>query len=207
MKAMTMQELYELLNTPKFQKPEEGDLFYNFYIYQYPADKEYEMRSQIVEFKKNLIRPTSYVDVLALDIFEEFLNFLDQKKFLRHPSMLKYLQEKEDSDPSNAGNVQDTLIRNAHSKEFLQFLHDKIMAHIEINDELKRPYVFFYGIGSIFPYLRVNDLLAMYEDFNITHKYKILVFYPGESVRNSFSLFNILPDHHTYRATLLMNED
>ena len=60
MKSMTIPELYELLNSPRFRKPEEGDLFYNFYIYQYPAEKEYEMRAQIEEFQKNLIRPTMY---------------------------------------------------------------------------------------------------------------------------------------------------
>lgn len=204
---MTIQELYELLNTPKFQKPEEGDLFYNFYVFQYDPEKEYDIRNQILEFKKNLRRPTSYVDVLEIDIFEEYLNFLDQRKFLRHPSMLKYLIDKEKEGTENASSVQETLIRNAHSREFLQFLHERIMRHIEIEDELKRPYVFLYGIGSIYPYLRVNDLLAMYEDYNITHKYKILVFYPGKSSMNSFSLFKTLPDHHTYRATLLINDN
>ena len=206
MKSMTIPELYELLNSPKFRKPEEGDLFYNFFIYQYPAEKEYEMRDQIVEFQNNLIRPTTYVDVLSINIFDEFCNFLDGKKFLRHPSMLKYLAEKEAANPENAQNVQDTLVRNAHSKEFLEYLHKRIMDHIEIDDEYQRPYVFLYGVGSIFPYLRVNELLAMYEDYNITHKYKILVFYPGHREENSFSLFGLLPDHHTYRATLLVNE-
>ena len=207
MRDMTMSELYELLNSKKFQDTEEGDLFYNFFIYQYSAEKEYEMREQIIEFKRNLKRPTSYVDVLNIDIFEEFCNFLDGKKFLRHPSMLKYLRDKEDASPENAGNVQATLSRNAHSKDFIKYLHERIMEHKEIKDGLKRPYVFLYGIGAMYPYLRVNDLLAMYEDFNISNAYKLLVFYPGNSVQNSFSLFGMLPDHHTYRAIRLVNEE
>lgn len=202
----TVGKLYELLNSDRFQKPEVGDLFYNFFIYQYPASKEYLMRKYIMDFKKNLKRPTTYVDALTIDLFEEFCNFLDQKKFLRHPSMLKYLAEKEDADPANSANVRDTLVRNAHSKEFLEYLHKRIMDHIRIEDDYKRPYVFLYGVGSIFPYLRVNEFLAMYEDYNMTHKYKIVVFYPGHSQKNSFSLFDILPDHHTYRATLLLND-
>ena len=207
MRDMTMAELYELLNSKKFQDTEEGDLFYNFFIYQYSAEKEYEMREQIIEFKRNLKRPTSYVDVLTIDIFDEFCNFLDRKKFLSHPSMLKYLRDKEDANPENAGSVQDTLSRKAHSKDFIKYLHERIMEHKEIKDGLKRPYVFLYGIGAMYPYLRVNDLLAMYEDFNISNAYKLLVFYPGNSVQNSFSLFGMLPDHHTYRAIRLVNED
>lgn len=207
MKEMTMEELYELLNSKKFQQTEEGDLFYNFHIYQYPAEKEYEIRDQILEFKKNLKRPTSYVDVLAIDLFEEFCNYLDKKEFLWYPSMLDFLKGEEDEDASNAASVQDTLTLEAHSEDFLRFLHDRILEHINIEDDLKRPYVFFYGIGSMFPYLRVNDLLAMYEDYNIPHRYKIVVFYPGKSVDNSFSLFGVLPDNHTYRAFLLINDD
>lgn len=63
-----------------------------------------------------------------------------------------------------------------------------------------------YGIGSMYPYLRVNEFLALYEDYNETDKYKIIVFYPGHRDQNSFRLFDTLPDNHTYRATLLINE-
>lgn len=206
MNTMTPQELYELLNSAKFRKTEEGDLFYNFYIYQYPADKEYEMRDQIMEFKENLIRPTTYVDALVIDLFEEFCSFLDQRKFLRHPSMLHYLADKEDADATTSNSVRDTLVRQAHSKEFLEYLHAKIMDHITIVDEFDRPYIFLHGIGSMYPYLRVNELLSMYEDYNLTHKYKLLVFYPGKRDHNSFSLFGMLPDHNTYRAKVLNNE-
>lgn len=157
---MTIKELDDKLNSPGFQDTENGDLFYNFFIYQYPAEKEYDIRQQVQEFKANLIRPTNYVDVLTLNLFEEFCNFLDQKKFLRHPSMLKYQLEKEQADPSKAQNTQDTLTRNAHSPEFVQYIHQRIIDHITIKDGYRRPYVFLYGIGSMFPYLRVNEFLA-----------------------------------------------
>ena len=158
---MTLKELDDKLNSPGFQDPENGDLFYNFFIYQYPADKEYDIRRQIQEFKANLIRPINYVDVLTLNLFEEFCHFLDQKKFLRHPSMLKYLMEKEQRDPSTAKNTQDTLTRNAHSPEFVRFIHQRIIDHITIKDQYRRPYVFMYGIGSMYPSLSVNELLGL----------------------------------------------
>lgn len=203
---MTIKELDDKLNSSGFQDTENGDLFYNFFIYQYPAEEEYDIRRQIQEFKANLIRPINYVDVLTLNLFEKFCNFLNQKKFLRHPSMLKYLLEKEQNDPSKAQNTQDTLARNAHSPEFVQYIHRRIIDHITIKDQYRRPYVFLYGIGSMFPYLRVNEFLALYEDYNETGKYKIIVFYPGHRDQNSFRLFDTLPDNHTYRATLLINE-
>lgn len=203
---MTIKELDDKLNSPGFQDTENGDLFYNFFIYQYPPEQEYDIRRQIQEFKTNLIRPTNYVDVLTLNLFEEFCNYLDQKKFLRHPSMLKYQLEKEQADPQTAQTTQDSLTRYAHSPEFLQYIHARVNAHITLKDDYRRPYVFLHGIGSMYPYLRVNEFLALYEDYNDTSRYKILVFYPGCREQNSFRLFGTLPDNHTYRATLLVNE-
>lgn len=204
---MTIQELDQKLNSPGFQDTE-NDLFYNYYIYQYPATEEYEIRRQIQEFKRNLIRPTNYQDVLTLNLFDEFCDFLDHKKFLRHPSMLQYLLEKEKADPKTTEQVQETLARNAHSTEFLKYINNRIISHVTKNEEGKRySYVFLYGIGSMFPYLRVNQFLTLYENYNDTDKYKIIVFYPGEQDGNSFRLFNSLQDNHTYRAILLLNEN
>ena len=120
--------------------------------------------------------------------------------------MLKYQLEKEQADPTKSLSTQDTLTRNAHSPEFVQYIHQRISEHIKIDDDYKRPYVFLYGIGSMYPYLRVNEFLALYEDYNETSKYKLIVFYPGHRENNSFKLFNTLEDNHTYRATLLINE-
>jgi hypothetical protein len=78
--------------------------------------------------------------------------------------------------------------------------------HISQDDSYRRPFVFLYGIGSMYPYLRVNEFLASYENYNQTDNYKIIVFYPGRQEDNSFRLFGTLSDNHTYRATLLINE-
>ena len=203
---MTIKELDDKLNSPGFQDTENGDLFYNFFIYQYPAEKEYDIRKQIQEFKQNLIRPTNYVDVLTLDLFEEFCNYLNGQKFLKFASMLQYLLEKEQEQPDTSDKIFSTLERHAHSEKFVKYLHERIVAHITIDDEYRRPYVFMYGIGTMYPYLRANELLAKYEDYNETGRYKIILFYPGHREQSSFKLFDTLNDHHTYRATFLINE-
>lgn len=203
---MTIKELDEKLNSPGFQDPENGDLFYNYFIYQYPADKEYDIRKQIHDFKVDLSRPMNYLDVLVIDLFKEFCDFLDKTPFLKNPSLLQYLLKKEKDKPEKSDNVQSTLSRYAHSKDFLAFIHRRIMEHKAKKDEMRRPYVFLHGIGSMYPYLRVNEFLALYEDFNRTNEYKIIVFYPGNREENSYKLFHVLHDSNTYRATLLLNE-
>ena len=75
---MTIQQLYDKLCSPEFQDTDNGSLAYNFYIYQYPADKEYEMRDNIVDFCDKLARPAVFVDVLALNLFKEFCSFMEK---------------------------------------------------------------------------------------------------------------------------------
>lgn len=206
MKSMTVQELYDKLCSEKFQDPSNGDLFYNFFVYQYPAEKEYEMRDQIAEIKRNILRPSVYVDLLCLDIFEEFCTYLDNKPFgKKYPSRLAYLCEKE-KDPEMEQKVAESLMAEANGDEFLRYIHSRIMEHVSKVDEYKRPYVFLYGMGNIFPYLRTSNLLNRYESLNDSSRYKIILFYPGEKELNSFKLFGKLQDNHTYRAIVLMNE-
>lgn len=201
---MTIDELYEKLSSRQFQDTQNGDLFYNFFVYQYPAEKEYEIRQQIKEFKEQLIRPINYVDVLTMNLFEEFCNFLDGQAFGKlHPSYLKYLIEKDSVNPDN---VTKTLTNKANSDAFYGYVHNRIVQHISIEDDKIRPYIFLYGIGSMYPYLRTNVFLTNYEKYNQTSKYKLIVFYPGNVEKNTYHLFGMLNDEHTYRATLLIND-
>lgn len=204
MKYMTVSELYDKLCSDKFQDPANSDLFYNFFVYLYPADREMEMREQIADIKEKILRPTNNIDVLTLDIFEEFCHFLHSKRFGNEfPSKLDFYLDldKTDSDAAMEG-----LGIDANGKAFLQYLHERIMQHVSIVDKFKRPYVFMYGLGNIYPYLRASTLLSKYESLNDTQRYKIILFYPGEQDGSSFRLFNTLGDNHAYRAIVLMNE-
>lgn len=203
MKPMTVEQLYEKLCSKKFQDTQSGDLFYNFFVYLYPADKEFEMREQIDDIKENIKRPVNNVDVLTLDIFEEFCRFMDGQSFGKHPSYLNYMLEKDESRPDD---VTKALLLKANSDDFMLYIHNKIMEHVSKVDEYIRPYVFLYGLGNIYPYLRTSNLLNRYERYNRSERYKIILFYPGDQDGATFKLFGDLEDNHTYRAIVLMNE-
>ena len=203
MKPMTVEQLYEKLCSKKFQDTQSGDLFYNFFVYLYPADKEFEMREQIEDIKENIKRPVNNVDVLTLDIFEEFCRFMDGQSFGKHPSYLNYMLEKDESRPDG---VTKALLLKANSDDFMLYIHNKIMEHVSKVDEYIRPYVFLYGLGNIYPYLRTSNLLNRYERYNRSERYKIILFYPGDQDGATFKLFGDLEDNHTYRAIVLMNE-
>ena len=70
---MTITELYEQLRDPNFKNPTTANLFFPAYMYLYDPKREYEIREEITQLKKRLQRPDNYLDVLVLNVFEEFL--------------------------------------------------------------------------------------------------------------------------------------
>lgn len=200
---MTIEELYNKLEDKFFQDTDTGSIFYNVYIFQYKPEDEYEIRDQIQSLKTRLKRPNNNLDILAINLFEEFCDFLDHKSFGNNPSMLNYLLAKEEQGIS----VTNVLIQNASNEDFFKAVHDKIERHIENDNQLKKSFVFLYGIGQIYPYLRANTFLSNFERYNKGEKYKLIVFYPGRSVENSFSLFNRLKDDNTYRSIQLIEPE
>ncbi len=200
---MTVEQLYDKLCSKSFQDTE-SNIFYNFFVYLYQADKEFEMREQIDRIKENIKHPVNNVDILTLDIFEEFCNFMNAQSFGNHPSYLTYILEKDRIRPDD---VTRALQLKANGDAFMLYLHNRIMEHVnKIDDQYIRPYVFMYGLGNIYPYLRTSNLLNRYEPYNRSERYKIILFYPGDQSGSSFKLFGDLEDNHTYRAIVLMNE-
>lgn len=146
MKSMSIQELYDYLNSPEFQNVKSGNIFYNYYIYQYPAAKEYEMRRQLVVFKQNLERPTSFVNAMLLDLFQVFCDYLKAEKF-GPDSLFDVTLEDDRTQPDM---VTAELTNEANSDNFISYVHDRIGQHLDENDGLNKPYIFIYGIGRCF---------------------------------------------------------
>jgi hypothetical protein len=199
---MTVEELYQKMEDKSFQDNSVGSMFYNVYIFQYPAEDEYEIYRQIDEFKVRLKRPSNNLDILTLNIFDEFCAYLDKKPFGKNPSYLQYLLKKE---IGNSPAIQETLIRQACDEKFFEWIDNLIREHLNQENELTKSFVYLYGFGQIYPYLRTNTFLSNFERYNNGEHYKIIVFYPGHAQKNSFSLFGVLKDDHTYRSINLIN--
>ena len=178
MRPMTINELYDVLCSKKFQDLEHGVLNYNFYIFQYNP-------------------------ILDLNIFDEFCTYLSKKQFGPNPSYLDYIKNKEQSNPDG---ITKLLCAEALRPDFFKYIHKRIIDHVNIDDEMNRPYVFLYGMGDMFPYLRTNIFMANYEEYNKPNRYKIIIFYPGHKVEGNFRLFDSIDDQHNYRATFFIND-
>ena len=198
---MSIDDLYTKLEDKSFQDTDTGALFYNVFIYQYPAVEEYAIREQIGNLKQRLHRPNNNLDILTINVFDEFCVYLRQKSFGKNPSMLDYLLEKE----KEGMQVQDILTRSACREEFFERVDGAILKHFSDNNERNKTYVFLYGFGQIYPYLRTNTFLSNFEKYNRNESCKLIVFYPGHATGYGFSLFDVLDDQNAYRSIKLIN--
>ncbi|GGF79108.1 BREX protein BrxB domain-containing protein [Wenyingzhuangia marina] len=196
---MTISELYDKLADDGFKDFETGNLFFPAYMYVYKAEEEYHINQEIEDIKNRLHRPTNYLDVMILDIYEEFLEYLKQAKMAKTNKFEFYMQREKDKQDA----VEKSLFKDAYDPKFLEYLNTKIKKHLAIEDNFQRSYVFLKGFGNAFPYIRTSRFFNNFEKY--VKGYKLIMFYPGEA-KEYYSLFGLLKDENLYRAIKLINE-
>lgn len=194
---MSIDKLYDLLEKKDFLNPDTANIFSPFYFYTYDAKDEYSVRQEIERLKGKLERPLAMVDTLVLNLYEVLVEFL-QVSTVAGKSQFDIILDREKRNEEKA-RVQ--IERMVGSDEFCAFLVEKIKSHLSEDSHLKKVYVFLYGVGSVYPYLRVHNLISRLEQF--VKDYKMIIFYPGKLLDNNYQLFERLPSKNIYRANHL----
>lgn len=199
MKTQSIDSLYELLENRDFLNPETADIFSPFFFFTYDASKEYQVRKEIELLKEKLERPLAMVDTLVINIYETMIEFL-KNRMVAGKSSFDTLMEL---DKGNSRGVQVRLEGLIQREDFIKFLIEKIKSHLSSDSHLKKVYVFFYGIGSIYPYLRAHKLVSRLEQY--VKDYKVIIFYPGKLENGNYKLFGKITPRNIYRANNLNN--
>ncbi|MCB9352090.1 MAG: DUF1788 domain-containing protein [Lewinellaceae bacterium] len=196
---MTITELYNQLADKDFQDHLTGNLFFPAYMYVYGPEQEYEVDQEVMNIKDRLHRPTNYLEVMVMDIFQEFLAFLKTQKFGK-ASKYELFLEQEAQKPDR---VERSLKQMANDDRFFSWLHEKIKEHFTQAGEAEVAYVFVKGFGAIYPYLRASKFMNNFEKY--ISGYKLILFYPGKAT-DYYHLFGLLDDENLYRAIKLINQ-
>jgi len=168
-----LNDVFEILADPTFQKPGSGLMSFPAYVYVYPPDEEYALRKELPDLVKRLKRPSVQQEPLLVDIYEQFRRYLSQKT-LGGRSLLDRLQEAEEEDPDM---VAQRMKSHARSPEFTEFAASQFTEFANADASQARTYVLVHGWGAIFPYLRASMFLNRMEPH--LHGYKLILFYPG----------------------------
>ncbi len=196
--TMTITELYNQLCDKDFQNHETGNLFFPAYMYMYNPEHEYDVEKEILDIKNRLHRPNNYLDVMVVDIFEEFTSFLKNEKFGNTTKFNFFIEHESTKQDA----VDKSLKQDAYTEKFMNYLRDKISEH-HSSTEYEVAYVFMKGFGNSYPYIRASRFMSNFEKH--IKGYKLIMFYPGVA-KGYYSLFGLLQDENLYRAIKLINE-
>lgn len=192
-----LDDVFEILSDPTFQKPGSGLMSFPAYVYVYPPDEEYALRDELPRLVERLKRPSVGQEPLLANIYDQLRSYLSEKT-LGDRSILERLKEAEDGDPDM---VERRMKSHARSQEFAEYVAAKFNTFIHADADLPRTFVLVHGWGAIFPYLRASMFLNQMESH--LHEYKLILFYPGTYRNGAFRLFGKLESDEGYRATCL----
>lgn len=192
-----LDDVFRRLADPEFQELGAGLMSFPAYVYVYPPGREHEFREAVSRLPERLRRPNVGQDPLLVNVFEEFLSYLESESLSGRP-LLDHILEQEAGAPRKVGRQ---LRSQAKSDDFVQRLAGMFGQHVSEESELGRSYVLIHGWGAIYPYLRSSEFLDRMERH--MGEYKIILFYPGTYENGQFRLFGELTSNRVYRASYL----
>jgi len=161
-----------------------------FWIFDYPPDRELDMRSFL--FGTVLPALKKHVPVLraeSIDLLKLVTGVLEERKLL--DKVLSMQLSK--GDDSTLAALRSVL------KE------DKIAERIASQQDIANlDLLILTGVGSVYPMLRTHTLLSALHP--IMGNTPLLMFFPGRYDGHSLRLFNLLAEDHYYRAFRLVPE-
>lgn len=158
-----------------------------FYIFDYPAEEELQVRDHIHSLLNHLAQKKPELRVKHINLFDFVLNYLESRNLLDRA--LKMQKEKGDAALKRALEAP---------------LHESKLAPIfaEVVQPAQHDLVLLSGIGSVWPLLRSHTLLNNLHA--IMGRTPLVLFYPGRYDGQSLRLFGKLKNNNYYRAFKLV---
>lgn len=158
-----------------------------FYVFDYPPDKELEMRRQIEIITTHLQKHHTHIKFTHINLFKTMISYLKERGILEK----SFEMEKE----KDAEKLSKALYAPMKPERFIKFFSkQKDLSRLDL--------ILIDGVGSIWPLIRAHSLLNNLQ--SITGETSLILFYPGKYTGQSFKLFNLLKDNHYYRAFRLI---
>lgn len=170
------------LTSAKFLANEGQGNEIGFWVFDYPAEREMEMRDFVTEtvvpaLGKHQLRPA------VVNLFDLIIGLLEDRN----------LYDRVLDIQSNNGNEAALKALRPVLKE--DKLAQRIASQIDLNQV---DMLLLTGVGAAYPMLRSHTLLAALQ--SVMKDTPLVMFYPGRYDGYSLRLFNTLADDHYYRA-------
>ena len=182
-----------------------------FYIYDYPATQEIEVREHILLLVNQLqtMTPKTQEDfapkVLVIDLYDVALGILERRGVLRKVLDIetkRHVRTSSNPREDKFLSLLDNML-GADAKQLPDAIRDRYRS---AKNEENADIVFITGVGMVYPYVRAHTLLETLQ--GRIDDCPLVLFYPGTFARSSaagstMTLLGQLPASNYYRAKSL----
>ena len=161
----------------------------NYWIFDYPPEKELEVRERIEYMKNKNQKGTDEYQLVVFDLYDIIIDFLERKNFIDKC----YDFEKQRGFGRIVKAVSNSMKVSENDSLVVQYIQE----HTPEN-----AIAFLTGVGKCYPLLRSHNVLN-----NLHQSYlraPVVMFFPGTYNEQELILFNEIKDDNYYRAFRLV---
>lgn len=184
-----LDEMEIAIRKPSFRKSSGKANEVNYWIFDYPPERELEVRERIEYLKYKNRKGADGFELVVFDLYNIIIDFLEQKGFMEKC----YDFERKAGISRIVRAVSNSMKVNDDDSLIVRYIKD----HTPEN-----AVVFLVGIGKCYPILRSHKVLNNLHQAFV--RAPVVMFFPGTYNEQELILFNEIKDDNYYRAFRLV---
>lgn len=184
-----LDEMEAAIKKPSFRASSGKANEVNYWIFDYPPERELEVRERIEYMKNKNSKGTDDFELVVFDLYDIIVDYLEEKNFM--DKCFQFGQKKGLDRITKA--VNNSIKINDDDSFIVQYIKD----HTPEN-----AVVFLTGVGKCYPILRSHKVLNNLHQAFV--RVPVVMFFPGTYNEQELILFNEIKDDNYYRAFKLV---
>jgi len=184
-----LDEMEAAIKKPSFRTSSGRANEVNYWIFDYPPERELEVRERIEYMKKKNSKGTDDFELVVFDLYDIIIDYLEGKNFM---DKCFQFEKKKGLDRITKA-VNNSMKINDDDSFIVQYIKD----HTPEN-----AVVFLTGVGKCYPILRSHKVLNNLHQAFV--RVPVVMFFPGTYNEQELILFNEIKDDNYYRAFKLV---
>ena len=184
-----LDEMEAAIKKPSFRTSSGRANEVNYWIFDYPPERELEVRERIEYMKKKNSKGTDDFELVVFDLYDIIIDYLEGKNFI---DKCVQFEKKKGLDRITKA-VNNSMKINDDDSFIVQYIKDHTPGNAV---------VFLTGVGKCYPILRSHKVLNNLHQAFV--RVPVVMFFPGTYNEQELILFNEIKDDNYYRAFKLV---
>lgn len=180
----------QMIKTPAFRQNKGLGNEVGYYVFDYPAEQELQVRERIEYMQKKNAKGTDGFELVVFDLYDIIIDLLEQEGFMEQC----FTFEKKKGMERIVKAVNNLLQINDDASLIVKYIQEHTP---------KEAVVLLTGIGKCYPLLRSHKVLNNLHQ--AIDRVPVVMFYPGRYDGQELVLFGEIKDDNYYRAFRLVD--